>query len=124
MGEKPMPKELLTDLDFKALTNRKLTEETCRKYSYGVSKTGQSTWQVAPYYNQAGELVGQHQRGPNKTFRWRGTTQNLQLFGQRLFRKNGKMVIVTEGEIDCLTLSQVQGNKEQFSIYFVAEIQA
>lgn len=106
-----MPKELFTDIEYRPLVSRKLTLETCQKYGYGIAHDGQSTWQVAPYRNQDGELVGQHLRGPDKTFRWRGSPKDLQLFGQHLFANGGKMVIVTEGEIDCLSLSQVQGNK-------------
>ena len=54
-----MPKELYTDLEYKALPKRQLTLETCQKYGYGIAYDGQSTWQVAPYYNQDGSLVGQ-----------------------------------------------------------------
>ena len=111
IGEKSMSKELFSDIEFKPLNTRKISLETCQKYGYGIASDGSSTWQVAPYYNKDGELVGQHLRGPDKTFRWRGSPKDLQLFGQRLFATGGRMVVVTEGEIDCLTVSQVQGNK-------------
>lgn len=106
-----MAKELFKDLEFKPITSRKLTLETCQKYGYGIAHEDQSTWQVAPYRNTSGELVGQHLRGPDKTFRWRGSPKDLQFFGQHLFSGGGKMLVITEGEIDCLSVSQVQGNK-------------
>ena len=36
--------------------------------------------------------------------------KSYRFFGQELF-PTGKKLIITEGEIDCLTVSQVQGNK-------------
>ena len=46
-----------------------------------------------------------------KEFRWRGSASEAVLFGQTLWRRGGRKVIVTEGEIDCLSISQLQGNK-------------
>jgi twinkle protein len=37
--------------------------------------------------------------------------REAQLFGQHLWRTSGKRVIVTEGEIDAMSMSQVQDNK-------------
>ena len=62
IGEKSMSKELFSDIEFKPWNSRKLTLETCQKYGYGIASDGSSTWQVAPYYNKDGELVGQHLR--------------------------------------------------------------
>lgn len=110
-GGYTVSRELLTGLDYVSLNKRKITAETCQKYGYGVTTVGDKTYQVAPYYDQDNNLVAQHLRGADKSFSWRGQPKNLQLFGQQLFSGNGKMVVVTEGEIDCLTVSQVQGNK-------------
>ena len=112
-ANKSMPKELLApdELEFKPLQARKITLETCQKYGYAIAHDGYSTWQVAPYYNHEGELVGQHLRGKDKVFKWCGKPNNLQLFGQHLFKGSSKQVVVTEGEIDCLSVSQAQGNR-------------
>lgn len=110
-GGYTVSRELLTDLEYISLDKRKLTAETCRKYGYGVMSENGKPYQVAPYYDKDGNLVAQHLRGADKTFSWRGQPKNLQLFGQHLFAGGGKMVVVTEGEIDCLTVSQVQGNR-------------
>ena len=47
----------------------------------------------------------------DKRFIWLGDTDKITLFGQNLWRDGGKMVIVTEGEIDALSVSAVQQNK-------------
>lgn len=94
------------------LSKRKISEDTCRRYGYGGGEYKGQRVQVANYYD-AGVLVAQHVRFPDKAFRWIGSTQKLELFGQHLFREKGKRIIVTEGEIDCLTVSQVLGGKWQ-----------
>lgn len=40
-----------------------------------------------------------------------GEAKKMVLYGQWLWRDKGKMVVVTEGEIDALTVSQIQRNK-------------
>lgn len=103
---------LLTDLTrYPTLTKRKLSADTIRKFGYKSTTIAGVSWHVAPYYNADGELAAQHLRGPEKQFRWRGCTQGLQLFGQHLWPKGGKRIIVTEGEIDCMSVSQIMENR-------------
>jgi twinkle protein len=40
-----------------------------------------------------------------------GDPSKITLFGQQLWRDGGKTVILTEGEIDCLSVSKVQNNR-------------
>lgn len=96
--------------EFKALGKRGITEETCRKFGYKVGHYNGSNWQIAPYYKD-GKLVAQHIRSASKDFRWIGESKGVELFGQRLWGAKGKMVVITEGEIDCMSVSQLQGNK-------------
>jgi twinkle protein len=105
-----MAKDLILDGEVKALSKRKLTEETCRKFNYSVATHHGKTVQVAPYYDGQ-QVVAQKVRDANKEFSWRGVAQDAGLFGQQLWRDGGKKVVVTEGEIDCMTVSQLQGNK-------------
>lgn len=107
---KGMTKGLLTNLEYKALTRRGISEDTCRKYGYGVGTYRGKPVQVAPYY-LSGSLVAQHLRGANKEFLWLGEAKRLELFGQHLWRNGGKRLVITEGEIDCLTVAQVFGLK-------------
>lgn len=97
---------LLTDLEFKTLSKRGINEETCRKFGYGYGTHNGRTVQVAPYYHN-GSLVAQHLRTANKGFSWLGSAKKLELFGQHLWRNGGKRIVVTEGEIDCLSVAQV-----------------
>lgn len=107
-SKKKAPGKLLTGLMFQDLTKRRLTEETCRYWGYGVTKIGNTPVQVAQYRDEAGAVVAQKIRGPDKDFSWRGDHSKAGLFGQHLWRNGGKMVIVTEGEIDAMSVSQVQ----------------
>jgi twinkle protein len=96
--------------EYQDLVARKITEDTCRKFSYAVGSQNGATVQIAPYFNEEGEIVAQKIRGANKQFHIVGSLNDAQLFGAKLWNK-GKKIVVTEGEIDCLTVSQVQGNK-------------
>ena len=103
-----LSKELLTGTIVK-LTKRGITEETCRKFGYSVADYKGKKVQVAPYYRN-GEVIAQKIRGENKEFTLLGDAKNLPLFGSNLW-SSGKMIVITEGEIDALTVSQLQGNK-------------
>ena len=99
---------------YKALQKRSISEDTCRHFGYtcGVDpKTGKNV-QLAPYRNTDGQIVAQKWRTADKDFGVVGKLKNaLPLFGQHLWRDGGKKVVITEGEIDCMSVSQVQGNK-------------
>lgn len=95
---------------FQDLIKRKIREDTCRKFGYQVGSLKDSKVQIAPYYSKEGELVAQKIRYPNKDFKVLGDMGKAQLFGANLWG-TGKKIVVTEGEIDCLTVSQAQNNK-------------
>lgn len=101
---------ILTDLTYQAITSRGLREDTCRKYGYGVTTYRGEPVQVAPYFKD-GVVVAQKIRTRAKQFSITGDGKNLPLFGQNTCSGRGKMIVITEGEIDCLTVSQVQDNK-------------
>lgn len=97
---------------YQDLIKRGIREDTCRKFGYQVGEYQGRTAQIAPYYDASGTLIAQKIRTPSKDFPVLGDTKNQSscLFGSQLWN-SGKKIIVTEGEIDCLTVSQVQGNK-------------
>lgn len=108
-----MSKDLLTGGYSGALRKRGITEDTAKHFRYQLHDDfkGQPV-QIAPYFTDKGDLVAQKIRFPNKDFTVLGDLKAaLPLFGQHLWRDKGKMVVITEGEIDALTVSQVQGNK-------------
>ena len=74
-----------------------------------IAKVDGQNVQVANYRSREGNLVGQKIRYPEKRFQVRG--ELLGLYGQHLWRDGGPRVIVTEGEIDALSVSQAWDNK-------------
>jgi twinkle protein len=99
--------------NYQALASRKLREDTCKKFGYRVAKSQKGRMvQVADYKTPDGsELVAQKVRTKDKDFWVNGSMKHAGLFGQHLWRDQGRMVVVTEGEIDALTVSQLQDNK-------------
>lgn len=98
--------------EYKGLVSRNLLEQTCRhfRYSVGDFKPGVRA-QYAPYYDKNKKLVGAKVRFPGKKFTIVGNITDALPFGAHAFPLTGKMICVTEGEIDAMSLSQVQGNK-------------
>ena len=108
-GKKHM-EGLLTG-EFKSLPKRGLTEDTCRKFGYQVGRDkNDALVQIAPYYDEAGVMVAQKIRYANKEFKFIGEPKRAVLFGSNLWN-NGKKLVVTEGEIDAMSVSQAQNNK-------------
>ncbi len=89
-----------------ALAKRCLSEESCRKFGYqvGTDKNGK-TVQIANY-RRNGEIVAQKIRYADKTFKFIGDAKQCGLYGQHLWN-SGRRIIVTEGEVDAVTVSQV-----------------
>ena len=92
--------------DYRPLTKRKISQHTCELYGYSVGMYKGKPSQIAAYTNEKGQVIAQHVRGPDKTFAWIGDFKAAGLFGQHRF-KPGKMVVVTEGEIDCLSVAEL-----------------
>lgn len=97
------------DLEEVSLTKRCISKDTCSKFKYFSTVYKGKPCQVACYYDDSGNLVGQKLRFPDKSFAVLGNISN-RLYGSQLWA-GGKKIVITEGEIDCLTVSQLQGNK-------------
>lgn len=109
----PMSQEFVRG-EYRALSARGITEETCRKFGYQIGRNHRGELvHVAPFYStEDGILCGQKLRDQEKDFAVIGNvTKKALLFGQQLWGEGGRKVVVTEGEIDCMTVSQMQGNK-------------
>ncbi len=103
----------LVDVEYQPLAKRRLKEETCRKWGYGVGDFNGQRVQVASYRDSTGKIVGQKIRFPNKDFRILGDSTAIpkMLYGAHLWAEGGKMIVVTEGELDALSVSQAQNLK-------------
>ena len=109
--KQPEVSKSLIDREYQAIPNRGLNEETCKKWDYGVTLHHGKPMQVATYRNDAGVPIAQKLRMPDKSFQILGNSKKMGLYGEHLWRSGGKMVTVTEGEIDALSVSQQTGNK-------------
>lgn len=98
----------LLSLEHKPLDKRRINLETVEKFNYGYANGKQ----VATYYDEAGNPVAQKLRSKDKSFSWIGEPKKAMLFGQNLWTPHPKKrIVITEGEIDALSVSQVQENK-------------
>lgn len=109
--EKTKENNLIAVGESRALPSRKLTEETCKKWGYTLSTYKGEPVQVANYRDMNGVLIAQKLRFKDKKFKCLGNMKEAGLYGQHLWRDGGKRVVITEGEIDALSVSQLQGNK-------------
>lgn len=107
-----------TDYIPEGLKSRGITKKTLQKYGYFVHKEGGEFHQLAPYFGQNGQLAYQKYRDKDKNFWFEAVaggapkTIDLQLFGQHVFgEKHDKKVVVTEGEIDAMSVAQVMDFK-------------
>lgn len=106
------PKQLgLVKHETRPLKKRGINEETCRKLRYGIGEYQGNNVHVADYCDERGHVVAQKVRFADKNFVMLGDSKKAGLWCQHLWKDGGRKVIVTEGEIDCLTVSQLQGNK-------------
>ncbi|KQR67887.1 DnaB-like helicase C-terminal domain-containing protein [Rhizobium sp. Leaf341] len=97
---------------YSALAKRNINEETARFWSYGKTDVnGKTGVHCANYLDENRRTVAQKLRFPDKTFPWTNRQDFKGLYGQWLWRDGGKQVVITEGEIDAMSVSQVQANK-------------
>lgn len=88
------------------LPARGLTVDTCKKYGYWIGKMSGKPVQVADYYDETGVKVAQKVRDKDKNFTAIGKLKPDLLYGRHLWA-NGKRIVITEGEIDCLSMAQL-----------------
>lgn len=102
---------------FKDLKARHLQSSTLRRFGYFTAQYNGQGVQVAPYQDQAGITVAQKLRFADKQFpvlkgeNYPGTLAECQLFGQHLWGGRDKRLVITEGEIDAMTVAQVMDFK-------------
>ena len=95
--------------DFTEIVERNLSENTCKKYGVSVKtdSMGTITNHYYPYHDKQGSKIATKTRyTKSKEFSVQGNTHQAGLFGEHLFSKN-KFIIITEGEIDCLSAYQM-----------------
>ena len=95
------------------IPDRRLTSDTCKKFGVKVIvKSGGIAQHIYPYYNKKGELCAQKIRTvEGKQFHCLGNMRQATLFGQNIFPAKGRHIILCEGEVDCMSIYQMQGSK-------------
>ncbi|MEM6746795.1 MAG: toprim domain-containing protein [Pseudomonadota bacterium] len=109
------------------LKTRKLTEETTRKFGYRkaavkhykdrgyLTNAEGEVVHIAEYRDKTGTVIGQKLRFKDKgAFPWQGTARGACLYGQHLWgtpKSDKAKLVITEGEIDAMAVSQAQGHK-------------
>tara|TARA_B100000780_G_scaffold140003_1_gene98046 strand:+ start:700 stop:2340 length:1641 start_codon:yes stop_codon:yes gene_type:complete len=102
-------KNFMQDSNYAEIVDRGISEPTCKKFGVTVKmdSMGSITSHYYPYHDIQGAKIATKTRYTKlKEFSIQGNTKNSGLFGQHLFSKN-KYIIVTEGELDCLSAYQM-----------------
>jgi twinkle protein len=84
------------------LKKRRLDEKTCERFK--IYRDGDNL--RFHYHNKDGQVIGAKIRTTNKIFSYEGDTEGT-FFGQHLWKGRGKQIIVTEGELDAASYSQM-----------------
>lgn len=93
------------------LPKRSLTQDTLAKWGVGLTDFNNKRTLVLNYRDASGRIVAQKLRFPGKEFAFIGDTKQCGLFGQHLWRDKSSRIVITEGEIDAMSVSQAQNNK-------------
>jgi twinkle protein len=90
------------------LTDRGLTRETLEKWHYQINV--EDKCHIANYHDANGELVAQKIRRAGKKFQCINGSKDMPLYG--MWRAGGNLsVVITEGEIDAMSVSQAFKHK-------------
>jgi twinkle protein len=96
--------------DYLPMTSRGLEEDTLRKAGYQYDRAAKL--HIMNVRDKSGKLIGQKTRTQNKEFSWRGDCKkDPPIYLSWLWPATGRSVILTEGEIDCLSYWQAWGLK-------------
>lgn len=91
--------------------SRAITEESAAKWGFTRSKLGDEPVRIFNYRNQNQQIIAQKVRFKGKDFKFLGDTGSAGLYGMHLWRDGGRKLVITEGEIDAISVSQAQGHK-------------
>ena len=96
--------------EVRPLRNRGISEATAKHFGYKVGSYRGQPVHICPLHDLDGKLVAQQLRTQDKEFPIVGDFSKTPMFGTKIYSK-GKKLIITEGALDAMALSQVQDNK-------------
>ena len=98
-----------------AMPERRISLDTVKKYGVTVETVpnGHEAFKHHyPYYDKGGKFIGtKARRISDKSFSTSGNMKDNVLFGQQLFKNEGRFVTVVEGELDALAAFEMLGSK-------------
>lgn len=98
-----------------AMPERRISLDTVKKYGVTVETVpnGHEAFKHHyPYYDNGGKFIGtKARRVSDKSFSTSGNMKDNTLFGQQLFKNEGRFVTVVEGELDALAAFEMLGSK-------------
>lgn len=97
--------------DYKSLPSRKISEEVCKHFGYRQGHYKDAPCHVAVWYDDLKRPVAAKLRFPDKSFSVIGDKASIGLYGQWLYKPGGKRLVITEGELDALSVAQAQTTK-------------
>lgn len=100
-------------LPIEAIPDRGLNKKACEHFGIRVSFSevdGSIEHHYYPIYSR-GEIVGFKERSIPKRFKIIGKGKDSELFGQHLYGTGGKLLVITEGEVDAASAWQMFDSK-------------
>ena len=99
--------------DFVALTDRRISEATAKKYGVKsiLSSNGEIVQHLYPYFNKHELSATKIRYVRDKNFSVKGSFDGTGLFGEQLFQAKGKAITITEGECDAMACYELMGSK-------------
>ena len=96
-----------------AIPDRRIDEDVVKRYDSLVKKNnGLITHHIYKYYNIDGSHTASKIRQVEGKKIWsEGSMGDALLFGHNLFKSGGKIITVTEGELDAMSVYQMMGKK-------------
>lgn len=92
---------------YNAIPSRHIPEETCKLFGYFKGTYGDSEAFFWPIYDKERRLTGYKIRKPNKNFVQHGTNPDHTFLGQEKW-SGGKLLVIFEGEYDCLSYAAIR----------------
>lgn len=102
-------------LPIRALRHKPISKDVCEKFGVRITtdeETGQINEVYYPYVKN-NEVVAYKIRTIPKSFSWIGDNKDASLFGLNAVKQKGKFLVVTEGEDDCLAISEMLRRKNK-----------
>lgn len=101
----------IAEFQIRGLRDRGITKAVCEFFGVKVSydSDGVVDAHYYPYQTTSGQLVYKHRKVATKEFFWVGGSGDL--FGLEKFQGGGKRLIITEGEVDALSVAQAHLDK-------------